>query len=166
LLLARKAIKAIGRRERCIVDDYLHKISRNIVDQAKQNNAMIVMGDLKGIRKKIGGRWCNRKINSFPYHRLLHFIEYKAKWEGIAVMKVSEAYTSQICSCCGERGSRYNGKFVCEECGVELNADFNGAKNIMKRAFGYMSKVVAALTQPELGMMNPFREGKPRIPDF
>jgi transposase, IS605 OrfB family, central region len=131
-----------------VVDDLLHKISREIVNRAKEENAVIVLGDLKGIRKQNRGRKFNRKLNTFPYYRLSKFIEYKASWEGIAVIKVSEANTSRICSRCGSQGLRRNGKFVCSKCGVELNADYNGALNILKRALGYMSKAGADLTQP------------------
>ena len=28
--------------------------------------------------------------------------------------------------------------FICEDCGYQVNADVNGAKNILKRAVGYM----------------------------
>jgi len=135
-----KAIKKIGNKERRVVDDLLHKISREIVNRAKEENAVIVLGDLKRIRKQNRGRKFNRKLNTFPYYRLSKFIEYKALWEGIAVIKVNEAKTSKICSRCGSQGLRRNGKFVCSKCGVELNADYNGALNILKRALGYMSK--------------------------
>ena len=144
-----KAIKKIGRKERRIVDDLLHKISREIVNRAKEENAVIVLGDLKGIRNQNKGRKFNRKLNSFPYYRLSKFIEYKAAWEGIMVIKVNEANTSKLCSCCDSQGLRHNGRFVCPKCGIELNADYNGAMNILKRALGYMSKVGADLTQPE-----------------
>jgi len=150
-----KAIKKIGNKERRVVDDLLHKISREIVNRAKSENAVIVLGDLKGIRKQKKGRKFNRKLNSFPYYRLSKFIEYKAAWEGIAVIKVNESNTSKLCSRCGSQGLRRNGKFVCPNCGIELNADYNGALNILKRALGYMSKAGAALTQPKLGMMKP-----------
>ncbi|MDF2956360.1 MAG: Transposase [Candidatus Alkanophagales archaeon MCA70_species_2] len=148
-----KAIKKMGNKEKRIVDDLLHKISREIVNRAKEENAVIVLGDLKGIRRRDKGRKFNRKLNSFPYYRLSKFIEYKAAWEGIMVIKVNEANTSKLCSRCGSQGLRHNGRFVCPNCGIELNADYNGALNILKRALGYMSKVGAALTQPELGRM-------------
>jgi putative transposase len=148
-----KAIKKIGRKERRIVDDLLHKISREIVNRAKRENAVIVLGDLKNIRKQDKGRKFNRKLNSFPYYHLSKFIEYKAAWEGIMVIKVNEANTSKLCSRCGSQGLRHNGKFVCPNCGVELNADYNGAMNILKRVLGYISRAGAALTQPELGRM-------------
>jgi len=145
-----KAIKKIGRKEKRVVDDLLHKISREIVNRAKEEHAVIVLGDLKGIRKQDKGRKFNRKLNSFPYYRLSKFIEYKALWEGIVVIKINEANTSKLCSRCGSQGLRHNGKFVCPKCKVELNADYNGALNILKRTLGYISRVGAALTQPEL----------------
>jgi transposase len=101
---------------------------------------------LKGIRKNGNskGRRFNRKLNSFPYHKLSRYIKYKANWLGISVITVSEAYTSQTCSICGGRGERHNGLFKCS-CGAELNADYNGAINIMKRAFGLASKAGASV---------------------
>ncbi|MDK2876430.1 MAG: putative transposase [Archaeoglobaceae archaeon] len=140
-----KAIKKIGSKERRIVNDLLHKISREIVDRAKKENALIVLGDLKGIRKQDKGRKFNRKLNAFPYYRLSKFIEYKASWEGIAVIKIKENGTSKHCSRYGSQGLRRGGRFVCSECGLELNADYNGALNILKRALGYMSGAGAAL---------------------
>ena len=160
-----KAIKKIGNKEKRVVDDLLHKISREIVNRAKSENAVIVLGDLKGIRKQKKGRKFNRKLNSFPYYRLSKFIEYKASWEEIAVIKVNEANTSKLCSRCGSQGLRHNGKFVCPKCGIELNADYNGALNILKRALGYISRAGAALTQPELGRMK-LKLTNPESPDF
>ncbi|MBO3842391.1 MAG: hypothetical protein FGF48_08250 [Candidatus Brockarchaeota archaeon] len=40
---AYSAIKKIGDKERRIVNDILHKISRKIVDKALETNAMITM---------------------------------------------------------------------------------------------------------------------------
>lgn len=54
-----------------MVNDILHKISKAIVDEALENDSMIVLGDLKGIRRNGEGRKFNRKLNNgFPYHRL------------------------------------------------------------------------------------------------
>ena len=158
-----KAIKKIGNKEKRMVNDLLHKISREIVNKAKEENAMIVLGDLKGIRRQNKGRKFNRKLNSFPYYRLSKFIEYKAAWEGIMVIKINEANTSKLCSRCGSQGLRHNGRFVCPKCKVELNADYNGALNILKRALGYISRVGAALTQPGTRYDEAIKAEKPRI---
>lgn len=149
----RKAVKKVGNHEKRIVNHELHKISKAIVQEADKTNSLIVLGKLKGIRRNHKGRRFNRKINNFPYHKLLSFIEYKASWLGRSVLKVNEAYTSQTCSRCGTKGLRVRGLFQCPHCGLNLNADYNGAKNILQRAIGTLhteplSMVGAGLTQP------------------
>ena len=121
-------IKRLGSTEKRKVNAVLHKISRDIVDEAKEQNAHIVVGELKGIRKSAKGRRMNRIVSNMPYYKLTQMIIYKAGWEGIQVEKVSERYTSKTCHCCGSKGKRpFQGLFVCRECGLEFNADLNGA---------------------------------------
>ncbi|MCL6578964.1 MAG: transposase [Candidatus Bathyarchaeota archaeon] len=135
---AYKTIKKIGNRERRITNDILHKVSRAMVKEALENDSMIVLGKLKGIRKNGRGRRLNRKLNNgFPYHRLSQFIEFKAKWLGIKVAKISERNTSKICHGCGHVGLRVGSLFKCPNYGYSCNADYNGAMNILKRAMGY-----------------------------
>jgi putative transposase len=110
---------------------------------------MIVLGNLKDMRKKDKGRKFNRKLNNgFPYHRLSQLIEYKAKWLGIKVVKVSEKNTSKTCHKCGHMGLRVGSLFKCPKCDYSCNADYNGAVNIMKRGYGYMPYLGAPLTVP------------------
>jgi putative transposase len=146
---AYRTIKKIGDKERRVTNDILHKISRAIVNEALENNAMIVLGKLKGIRKNGKGRRFNRKLNNgFPYYKLSRFIEYKAEWLGIKVVKISERNTSKTCHRCGMKGLRVGSLFKCLNCRYQCNADYNGAANILKRAMGYMPIAGAALTQP------------------
>jgi putative transposase len=136
---AYKTIKKIRDKERRVTNDILHKISRAIVNEALENNAMIVLGKLKGIRKNGKGRRFKRRLNNgFPYYRLSQFIEYKAKWLGIKVIKVNERNTSKTCHRCGMKGLRVGSLFKCLNCRYQCNADYNGAANILKRAIGYM----------------------------
>jgi len=146
---AYRAIKRLRHKERRVVNDILHKISRAIVNEALENDSMIVLGKLRGIRKKGKGRKFNRKLNNgFPYYRLSQFIEYKAKWLGIKVVKVSEKNTSKACHKCGNKGLRIGSLFKCPKCGYSCNADYNGAVNILKRGYGYTPYPGAGLTQP------------------
>jgi len=64
------------------------------------------------------------------------YIKYKAKWDGIEVIEVSEAHTSQRCSRCGEKVKRHRDKFKCDNCGLEIDADKNGTHNIARRGIG------------------------------
>ena len=146
-------IKAVKNREFLQVNYELHRISKEIVDEARRTNAVIVVGKLKGIRQRIkAGRRVRRLINNFPYHRLVQYIKYKVEWIGIKVIEVSEAYTSQTCHNCHVRDKaarKTQGMFECKNCRSECNADYNGSMNIMQRALGILSKVGGILIIPE-----------------
>ena len=144
-------IKQIGQKEQRIVNAYLHEISKRIVDEATRTDSVIVLGDLKGIRDstKGKGRRFTRIVANMPYYKLTEMIKYKAAWKGIPVIKVSERNTSKTCSMCGSKGKRpYQGLFICDNCGYQANADFNGSKNILKRAMDYMSTAGVSVDMP------------------
>ena len=129
-------IKKIGRTERRQVDARLHKLSKDIVQPAKDNDVVIVMGDLTGIRErtKNTGRKFRAKIARMPSFRMAQFIEYKANWAGVLVFSIDESYTSKTCHVCGSPGRRsHQGLFLCDNCGSQYNADLNGAMNIGRR---------------------------------
>jgi len=143
------AIKKIGHKELRIVNDELHKIAKDIVDEAEKHNAIIAIGNLNGVRNNKGKK-ANRKVNSMPFYRLKEYIKYKALERGIAVIEVPEFNTSKQCSRCGSMNTKRpsQGLFICLDCGYRINADVNGAKNILKRAQGYMLWAGAVVTRP------------------
>ncbi|KXB05068.1 hypothetical protein AKJ48_00375 [candidate division MSBL1 archaeon SCGC-AAA261O19] len=63
-------------------------------------------------------------------------LRYKCEERGIKYIEVSEANTSRTCSQCGRLGNRRKGLFKCSNCGLEIDADVNGARNIASRALG------------------------------
>jgi putative transposase len=90
----------------------------------------------------------NRIVHSMPFYRLSRFIEYKARWIGVPVIRVNEDYSSKECHVCAQDGERLSqGRFTCKSCG-EYNADLNGAVNIGKRALAYMAIAGASRTKP------------------
>jgi putative transposase len=143
-----KEIKRIGQTETRKINDILHKISREIVNEAIKSNSAIVLGELKGIRKSAKGKRMNRIVSNMPYYKLTKYIEYKAGWQGIQVFEINERETSHICSRCGSVGKRpYQGLFVCPKCG-EYNADLNGCINIAKRSLEYILRDGVQLAEP------------------
>lgn len=142
-----RIIKKWRHKERETVKHQVHAITRRIVDKAKQTNAIIAVGDLKGIRRQADsrGRSFSRRLSSQPFHLFKEFLTYKANWEGIRVITVPEAYTSQTCSRCGMRGKRVAGTFTCQLCRLTIDADVNGAWNIAKRAHGLLAHETGAL---------------------
>jgi putative transposase len=145
---AHGTVKKVGNHCRRVTDAILHKVSKDIVTEAANTKAAIAIGNLAGIRNHGGGKAFNRKLNSWPFHRLEQFVKYKAEWTGVKVMEVPEAYTSQVCHNCGSKGLRVGGRFQCHSCGREYNADYNGAYNIMKRGIGHALSQGLLLTQP------------------
>lgn len=136
---AKKKLKKIRNRERNIVRDINHKVSRKIVDLAKENSCGIVLEDLKGIRKGKKSRKKNKtgesfksSINSWEFYQLQAMIEYKSKICGMPVVYVDPRYTSQKCSRCGliAKKNRKGKKYTCTECGHVDHADANAAFNI------------------------------------
>lgn len=143
-----KVIKRISDKEKRIVNSKLHEISKHIVSLAYQYNSLILLGNLKGIRKSAKGKRFNRIVSNMPYNKLTKYIEYKANWLGIAVVKMNESGTSRTCSRCGYENKlnrKNQGLFVCKNCRYQANADFNAVKNIKKRSLGYMLKDGAVL---------------------
>lgn len=125
-------------KERNYVKDYIHKVSALIVRQAKQNNiGSIVIGAMSdGICLMDIGTKNNEKLHKIPFGRLYNLIKYKAEEIGIDVTKVDEAYTSQTCCKCGivkKSNRKYRGLYICSSCKTVINADVNGAVNILKR---------------------------------
>ena len=135
-----KVIKRLSDKEKRTVNLKLHEISKQIVSLACQHNSLIVIGNLKGIRKSTRGKKFNRSVSNMPHFRLTQLITYKANWLGFQIIKIDERGTSHICSKCGSEGKRINqGLFKCL-CGYQANADFNAVKNIEKRSLEYISK--------------------------
>ncbi|CAB3289947.1 transposase [Methanocaldococcus lauensis] len=131
-----KRLSKLAVKERNYVNDYIHKISRWIVNLAKEKGvSKIVIGNLTNNFSNIDiGRKNNEKFHKIPFRKLIHRITYKSEEEGISVELVDESYTSQKCSVCGvikKSNRKYRGLYVCSECGAVINADVNGARNIL-----------------------------------
>lgn len=138
-----KALDRLKDRERHFVQTYNHKVSKRVVEFALRHNAsQINIEDLSSFGKDKNGNVEESKkkiLSEWSYYELQNYITYKAQLHGIVVRKVNPAYTSQTCSCCGQRGIRLSqSEFMCQnpDCkchtlyGKYINADFNAARNI------------------------------------
>ncbi|OKY77272.1 MAG: IS605 OrfB-like transposable element containing RNAse H-like and Zn finger domain [Candidatus Methanohalarchaeum thermophilum] len=136
---AMRTLKDMAGRENRYTENKLHNISRELVEEAEKHNCKtIAFEDLKEIRdkdEKFNSR-LERQLHSWGFEKLQKFTEYKAKEKGVEVVRVKSEYTSQTCSKCGhtEKSNRNGSQFKCKECGYEVNADYNAAKNIGTRA--------------------------------
>ncbi len=127
-------VKKIKNRESRIVRDLNHKISKEIVEVAKEQNAGIKLEALEGIRQnRRHSRRFNYSLHSWSFYQLQTFIEYKAELYGIPLTYVEPKNTSKECSRCGNIGIRESKKFVCHGCGHVDHADANASFNIALR---------------------------------
>ena len=138
--------------------DAEHKItSRFISDCIKAKADTIVIGDIKGIRKRAKfSKKSNQKVHQWAFARLQSMICYKAELAGLKVKFVSEVYTSQTCPWCGNRKKPTNRNYHCNHCGFEYHRDGVGAINLWNKVSGFSFRpVVGAMASPIGVRFNP-----------
>ena len=136
--IRKKLYKKLGNRRTRRVNQLLHKVSKDIVQNAKRSKSMIVFEDLKGIRKLYRkgngqGKKFRRKLNSWSFYELQRQVEYKAKWEGIPVKFIDPKCTSKICPRCGKRlqvDRQRQRDLWCGNCKLWQDRDVIAAMNI------------------------------------
>ncbi len=120
------------------VQQFLHRISKDVVKRAEETHSMIVLEDIKGIRKLYRkgngqGKKFRRRLNSWSFYELQRQIQYKAAWVGIPVRFVDPKSTSQLCPICGNRTQEERlqlRKLWCSNCKRAMDRDVVAALNI------------------------------------
>jgi putative transposase len=141
-----KLIQQISRKRNNKIDDYLHKTSRYIINHLVSNSInTLVVGYNKEWKQEINiGKKNNQKFVNIPYHKFLHMLRYKAQLEGITMILNEESYTSKCSFLDNEEvvkhdeylGRRTKRGLFKSSTGKHINADLNGALNILKKVVG------------------------------
>ena len=121
-----------------LIEDRLHKISREIInDLSHRGVSTVIVG-------KNTGQKINNKLKNFvqvPLFRLIEMIKYKAELAGIACIQVNESYTSGTSFLDNELPTKefydksrrkYRGLFLSNN-SKRINADVNASFQIMKK---------------------------------
>lgn len=142
-------LDALSLKRENILQDAMHKISSDIVKTCcKSGIGTIVMGINHGWKQNINiGHANNQKFVQIPLFMLQSMITYKAERASIRILRQEESYTSkadllamdpipahgttQEVSFSGRRISR---GIYRSEAGTVINADLNGAGNILRKA--------------------------------
>jgi IS605 OrfB family transposase len=135
---AKKRLKKLAGREARFRKHENHRISKELVQQAKDTHRGIALEDLMGIRDRATVRAGDRARHAgWSFFQLRAFVEYKARLAGVPIVLVDPRGTSRTCSVCGhcKRANRKSqSEFLCKHCGYSVNADLNAARNIRDRA--------------------------------
>jgi len=117
----------ISRRVTNLRDEFLHQISRKIVDSAD----LIVFENLN-IKGMLKNHRLAKHIQDHAWGKLIQFTRSKAAKAGKIVELVDARYTSQKCSQCGIMVPKTLADRVhlCPNCGLEMDRDINASLNI------------------------------------
>ena len=113
-------------------DDYLHRLSDNLVDSEYTSFAV---EDLH-IQNMVKNHRLAGSIQDASWNRFIQLLSYKAESAGMKVIKVDARNTSKECSNCGNiqdmplSERTYN----CQRCGMSKDRDINASINILNRA--------------------------------
>ena len=143
-------LRRLSLHHDCFMKDMMHKISTDIVRYCAEHDVgTIVMGVNRGWKQGSDmGKVNNQNFTGIPHDRLRKMIMYKAAREGIRIMEQEESYTSKADITAmdfipvygrengnvGFSGRRIKrGLYACSA-GYSVNADCNGAANILRKA--------------------------------
>ena len=161
-----KRIKKLYYDREQYIEDVFHKISRKIVDLIVDSKiTKLVVGYNKGWKTGVNmGKRNNQKFTQIPFARLVSYLEYKCELAGIKIVIYEESYTSKCDSLAFEKigkhdsylGRRKKRGLFQSSVGKIMNADVNGALNIMRKVVGDSCESVCRIIDRGL-LFNPVR---------
>ena len=146
-----KQQSSIERKRNNRINDYISKCARHIIDYCLDNNiGNIVIGYDPTLQKDSNiGRINNQNFVNIPFGKLKDKLEYLSEYYGINLIRQEESYTSKASFFDGDDIPVYNddnpkeysfsgvrvkrGLYQTSK-GMYLNADINGALNILKKS--------------------------------
>jgi putative transposase len=133
-----------GQRRTDRTGHIIHNATKTIVAVAVQRREAIVVENIDGIRslyrKGNGqGRKYRGRMNGWSFSEAQRQIEYKARWVGLPIIRLSRRETrgsSVTCPRCGERlqsDKRLKRKLWCSKCRIVMDRDMVAAVNLARR---------------------------------
>ena len=96
----RQILQRLSGKERRFQRHVNHVISKTIIETAFESNSLVAIENLAGIRERTNQQPRNkterRRSNSWAFYQLRTFLEYKGLINGVEVLPVRPAYSSQM----------------------------------------------------------------------
>lgn len=155
LVVAKVHAKVANQRK-----DYLHKLSRRIVDE----NQVIAVEDLN-VKGMMANRNLSKSIGDSGWGMFSGFLKYKAEKAGKGYVEVNRWFpSSKLCSGCLSKMPAMPMKvrgWTCENCGEVHDRDINAAVNIRNEAKRMLAAGLVATACG--GNVRPKRGRKPSV---
>ena len=163
----------LGFKRNLKIEDYLHNASKSIVNFCVEHKiGTVVIGRNKQWKDSIAlGKRTNQNFVSIPFFKFINMLRYKCKMAGINLAEQEESYTSKCDSLAFEpveKHKEYKGKRIFRglfksSTGKVLNADINGALNIVRK---YLTKLKVADESFVKGIVSRGLFARPHIITF
>src|SRR2546422_3116083 len=161
-----------GERRTARTGHLLHTTTKTIVAAAVQQRQAIVLEDIRGIRclyRKGNGqtRKYRGRMNGWSFNEAQRQLEYKARWVGLPVLRLSRRETrgsSMTCPRCGERlqsDRRLERKLWCGRCRVVMDRDRVAAVNLARRGRVRFARFPPPLVGAQRGAAEDAVKGNP-----
>lgn len=126
-----KTSKAITHLKNVQIN-YLHQTTHALVSLRP---CVVTMEDL-GVTNMMKNRCIAKHVARQHLDEFIHQMRYKCAYNNIPFVQVGRFYpSSKTCSCCGAVKKNLKLKdrvYKCDECGFEIDRDYNAAINLMK----------------------------------
>lgn len=143
---ATKRMQGLYEKRDKYFEDAFHKYSRMIVNHLIENRiGNLVVGYNTGWKQSVNiGKRNNQKFVQIPFARLASYLKYKCGMAGIRFVENEESYTSKCDALAKEEigkhesylGKRVKRGLFRSSTGRYINADVNGAVNILRKVVG------------------------------
>lgn len=129
--LERQLLK-VDHRLTNIRHNYLHKVTSEIINRKP---IFISLEDLN-VSGMMKNKHLAKAIQEQSFYEFKRIISYKANWNNIKIIEVPRFYpSSKTCSECGsiKKDLKLSDReYICEECGLTIDRDYNASVNLMK----------------------------------
>lgn len=115
-----------------IRNNYTHQITHFLVSLLPNK---VVMENL-GVTDMLQNKRMSKYVHNQRFFMFINQMKYKCEWMGIQFVQVDRYFpSSKMCSCCGniKKDLKLSDRtYVCSNCGLVIDRDYNAAINLMK----------------------------------
>lgn len=130
ILKYEEILRDIYYKMSCIRENYIHQTTHYLISLLPHK---IVMEDLNASRM-MKNKHLSKAISEQCFYKFIEQMRYKCEMYGIEFIQVDRFYpSSKTCSNCGciKRDLKLSDRiYKCNECGLEIDRDFNAAINL------------------------------------